>query len=109
MCPLCWAALVSQVVFFVTLGVVLVVITDLKFGAPLSLVTLVLAGGNLWGGWTVAPIVLYLLVGALVLRGVWVLIFHEKNWVRQLASRIGGIARRVVRRALQRSPAKAEV
>ncbi len=48
MCPLCWAALVAQVVFYVTAGICLVVITDLKVGLPLSLVTLSMAAGNMW-------------------------------------------------------------
>jgi hypothetical protein len=97
MCPLCWAALVAQVVFCITLGVFLVVITDVKFGLPLSLVSLSLAAGDMWGEWGVPNWALYVLGALLLVRGVWVLVRHEHNWVRRLALRFGGWLRRTLR------------
>ncbi|NDC38179.1 MAG: hypothetical protein EBZ48_09020 [Proteobacteria bacterium] len=97
MCPLCWAALVAQVVFYITLGVFLVVITDLKVGLPLSLVTLSMAAGNMWGWWSAPNWMLYVLGAMLLVRGFWVLAKHEHNWVRRLALKIGGWLKRKLR------------
>lgn len=97
MCPLCWAALVAQVVFYVTAGIGLVVITDLKVGLPLSLLTLSMAAGNMRGWWDAPNWMLYVLGAMLVARGVWVLAKHEQNWVRRLAVRIGGWLRKKLR------------
>ena len=97
MCPLCWAALVAQVVFCVTLGVFLVVITDLKFGLPLSLVSLSLAAGNLWWEWGVPNWLLYVFGAMLLARGGWVLLKHEHNWVRRAALRFGSWLKRKLR------------
>jgi hypothetical protein len=89
MCPFCWAALVAQVAFCATIGLLLVVVTDLKFGLPLALTTLALAAGNWWSFWNVRNEVLYCAVVCLFLRAVWVLIKHERNWVRRVALRFG--------------------
>jgi hypothetical protein len=97
MCPLCWAALVAQVFFYVTLGLFLVVITDTKVGLPLSLVSLTIAAGNLWNWWSLPEWMLYALGALLLARGVWVLAKHENNWVRRIALRIGGWLRRKLR------------
>jgi hypothetical protein len=97
MCPLCWAALAAQVMFYITLGVFLVVITDLKIGLPLSLVSLSIAAGTMWGWWSVPNWVLYVLGATLLVRGIWVLVKHERNWVRCLALMIGGWLRRKLR------------
>ncbi|MFM1847669.1 MAG: hypothetical protein RL417_1143 [Pseudomonadota bacterium] len=97
MCPLCWAALVAQVLFWITVGLILVVITDLKLGLPLSLLSLVVTGGNLWGDWGV-PVWVFYGLGALLLgRGAFVLWKHSDNWVRQAGVCVGGWAIRVVR------------
>lgn len=97
MCPLCWAALIAQVVFWSILGIFLVVVTDLKFGLPLGLLSVVLSAGNMRGWWGVPIELLYVLGAILLLRGVWVLVKHEKNWVRRLGVQIGGWLRRVLR------------
>jgi|GEM_PF-4060998 len=89
MCPLCWAALVAQVLFFVTLGLVLVVMTDLKFGLPLALATLVVSAGGLWWEWDVNIWTFYVAGALLMSRAVWIVRMHESNWVRVLALKFG--------------------
>jgi hypothetical protein len=97
MCPLCWAALVAQVFFWLTVGLVLVVMTDVKIGLPLSVVSLVFAAGNLWGDWESPAWVLYVLGASLLGRGSFILWKHEENWVRRAGVHVGGWAIRVVR------------
>ncbi len=88
MCPACWAALIAQVLFFITLGLVLVVLTDLVCGLPLSLVTLALAAGNWLWGWEVPNWVLFACGALLLGRSSFVLITHRENWVRKLGLRL---------------------
>lgn len=97
MCPVCWAALIAQAVFFTTLGLVLVVVTDLKLGLPLSLVTMALSAGNWWCGWMLPNWLLYVCGALLLGRAVVVLVKHENNWVRKLALKFGKWVKRKVR------------
>ena len=92
MCPLCVVVAVStvvaQVLFFVSLGIFLVVITDLKFGAPLSLASLALTGSKHWGGYTTPDWVLYAIAAVVIARAIWVLTRHKQNWVRRRSIRL---------------------
>ena len=98
MCPICWAVLVAQVVFYAALGLVLVVLTDWKFGLPVSAVTMFLAYGNMQGtSWSVEVWVLYALTATLLSRALWIVFKHEKNWVRRVSLRFGGMIRRTIR------------
>jgi hypothetical protein len=97
MCPVCWAAIVAQVLFFATLGLILVVVTDLKFGLPLALVTLVITTGSWCWEWEVNVWTFYGLGALLLSRAVWILAKHESNWVRVLSLKISKWFKRKLR------------
>ena len=97
MCPVCWAALVAQIVFYAAIGEMMVVLTDWKAGLPLTLGAAFAALGNIMGWWNIANEVLYVLVGIALVRGVWVIFTAERHWVRTLSLRFAGWARRLMR------------
>jgi len=106
MCPLCWAALIAQVVFFVSLGVLLVLVSDLRFGLPLGIYTLILAYGNYKLGWGVPNELLYAALVILALRGVLILIYQDRHWVRSVAARVAGLAIRLLRPPMEWAKAR---
>lgn len=93
MCPLCWAALVAQMVFVVTLGVLLVSVTDWKFSLPLSLVTLALTAGVYARLWFVPSPWMITAVCLIVVRNFLVLVVQPDHWVRAAARQAGAVAR----------------
>ena len=97
MCPVCWAALLAQFVFYISVGQLLVVLTDWKAGIPLTLGAAILALGNLEGWWSVPNEVLYIAASLAMARGVWIIFAAEQHWIRTLSWRVGGWTRRFVR------------
>jgi len=109
MCPACWAALIAQVLFVVSLGLLLVVITDLWIGLPVAVGTLLAAIGNFWWSWDVPHWVLGLAVAGLLVRAICVLRAQPEHFVRRTGIRLGNWAASSVRSVRSRFKAKGVV
>lgn len=86
MCPLCYAALFAKIVFMISMGILLVSLTDLRFGLPAGIVTSLMSYMNWSFKWQVPSSILIALMVIVVLRSVLILIVQEDHFVRRMGS-----------------------